>query len=97
MGYHDETLVAHFQLIPFNPAFPADPQMAAGQPSVQTYVLDDANEDGTVDVADAVAVINVYLTGDSSNVNISVADANGDGVIDIADAVYIINVYLTNQ
>ena len=97
MGYHDETLVAHFQLIPFNPAFPADPQMAAGQPSVQTYVLGDANEDGTVDVADAVAVINVYLTGDSSNVNISVADANGDGVIDIADAVYIINVYLTNQ
>lgn len=96
MGYHDETLVAHFRLLPFIPAFPTDPLMADGQPSVQTYLLGDANEDGVVDVADAVAVINVYLTGDSSNVNSSVADANGDGVIDIADAVFIINAYLTN-
>ncbi len=97
MGYHDETLVAHFRQLPFNPALPADPQMAAGQPSVATYAIGDANEDGDVDVADAVAVINVYLSGDSSTVNAGLADANHDGVIDIADAVYIINLYLTNQ
>lgn len=97
MGYYDETLVAHFRQLPFNPTSPSDPQMAEGQTDVQTHATGDANEDGSIDVADAVAVINVYLTGDSSTVNVRLADANGDGVIDVADAVAIINLYLTNQ
>lgn len=97
MGFHDETLVAHFQELPFNPVSPSDPQTAEGQSDIQTHAKGDANEDGSIDVADAVAVINVYLTGDSSTVNVVLADADGDGVIDIADAVYIINLYLTNQ
>ena len=42
-------------------------------------------------VTDAVAVINAYLSGDSSSINVSVADVNRDGVIDITDAVAIIN------
>ncbi len=96
-GYHDETLVAHFNLLPFNPALPIDPLMAEGQSSVQTHAKGDANEDNSIDVADAVKVINVYLTNDSSTVDVGLADANRDGVIDIADAVYIINMYLTNQ
>ncbi len=97
MGYHDETLVAHFRQLPFTPALPADPQMAEGQTDVQTHAKGDVNEDGSIDVADAVAVINVYLTGNYSTVNVGLADANNDGVIDIADAVCIINLYLTNQ
>lgn len=97
MGYHDETLVAHFRQLPFNPTNPSDPQMAEGQTEVQTHAKGDANEDDVIDVADAVAVINVYLTGDSSSVNAGLADANSDGVIDVADAVFIINLYLTNQ
>ena len=97
MGYHDETLVAHFQQLPFNPPLPSDPQMAVGQSSVETHATGDANEDNVVDVTDVVAVINAYLTGDSSAVNIGLADANRDGVIDISDAVYIINLYLNKQ
>lgn len=95
--YKDETLVAHFQQLPFNPTSPSEPEMAEGQTNVQTHAKGDANEDRSIDVADAVTVINVYLTGDSSTVDFGLADANGDGVIDIADAVYIINMYLTNQ
>lgn len=95
--YNDVTLVAHFRQLPFNPTSPGDPQMAEGQEDVQTHAKGDANEDGTVDVADAVAIINVYLTQDTSMVNTRLADANGDGVIDIADAVNVINLYLTNQ
>lgn len=97
MGFHDETLVAHFQELPFNPSSPADPSMAEGQTDVQTHAKGDVNEDGTVDTADAVAVINLYLTGNSDGMNTGLADANGDGVIDMADVVFIINVYLTNQ
>lgn len=95
-GYHDEELVAHFNLLPFNPASPSEPETAEGQSDIQIYAQGDANEDGIVDTADAVAVINVYLTGDDSDVNPALADANSDGVIDMADVVYIINVYLTN-
>ena len=97
MGYHDETLVARFTLLPFNPISPSEPQTAPGQEDIQTHARGDANEDGAIDVADAVAVTNVYLTGDESGVNPTLADANNDGVIDMADVVYIINVYLTNQ
>ena len=42
-------------------------------------------------MTDAMAVINAYLSGDSSSINVSVADMNRDGVIDITDAVAIIN------
>lgn len=97
MGYHDETLVARFTLLPFNPISPSEPQTAPGQEDIQTHARGDANEDGAIDVADAVAVTNVYLTSDESGVNPTLADANNDGVIDMADVVYIINVYLTNQ
>ena len=54
------------------------------------------NEDGAVDITDDVAVINVYLTGETSAVNPALADVNGDGSIDITDAVAIINIYLNN-
>ena len=95
--YNDVTLVARFKALPFNPESPADPSHVEGQEDVQTHAKGDTNEDGTVDVADAVAIINIYLTGKSDGLNTGLADANGDGVIDIADAVYVINIYLTNQ
>ena len=97
MGIHDETLVAHFRQLPFTPANPDEPQMSEWQTDVQTHAKGDANEDGVVNVADAVAVINVYLTGDASTVNFSLADTDGNGIINVADAVYIINLYLTRE
>ena len=93
--YQDVTLTAHFRELPFTPVDPSDPESQGGD--IQTLDNGDANGDGSVDVTDAVAVINAYLSGDSSSINVSVADVNRDGVIDITDAVAIINLYLNNQ
>ena len=97
MGYHDETLVAHFNQLTFNPANPGDPLTVEGQTNIQTHETGDVNKDGVIDVTDAVAVINVYLTGNSSTVNTGLSDVNKDGVIDVTDAVAIINYYLTHK
>ena len=94
--YHDTTLTAHFRELPFTPVFPDDPSSPEGA-NPQTLQTGDANGDGSVDVTDAVAVINAYLTSDQSGINADVADVNHDGVIDITDAVAIINLYLNSQ
>lgn len=93
--FHDVTLTAHFRELPFTPTNPDDPVSQGG--NIQTLLTGDANEDGSVDVTDAVAVINAYLTSDQSGINAGVADVNHDGVIDITDAVAIINLYLNSQ
>jgi len=105
-GYSDATLEAHFRelppepVLPFTPTSPSEPStptLPDGQTvDVQTKLTGDVNEDGAVDITDAVAVINVYLTGETSAVNPALADINGDGSIDITDAVAIINIYLNN-
>ena len=78
-----------------DPEDPADPESAGGD--IQTLLTGDANGDGSVDVTDAVAVINAYLTSDQSSINTGVADVNHDEVIDITDAVAIINLYLNSH
>ena len=93
--YQDVTLTAHFRELPFTPVDPSDPESQGGD--IQTLDNGDANGDGSVDVTDAVAVINAYLSGDNSSINVGVADVNHDNVIDITDAVAIINLYLNNQ
>lgn len=93
--YHDVTLTAHFQELPFTPTNPDDPASQGGD--IQTLKTGDANGDGSVDVTDAVAVINAYLSGNNDNINVGVADVNHDNVIDITDAVAIINLYLNSQ
>ena len=93
--FHDVTLTAHFRELPFTPTNPDDPSSAGGD--IQTLMTGDANGDGSVDVTDAVAVINAYLSGDNSAINVGVADVNHDSVIDITDAVAIINLYLNSQ
>ena len=95
--FHDVTLTAHFRELPFTPVFPDDPDQLKTQNDVQTLLTGDADGDGSVDVTDAVAVINAYLTNNTSGINVGVADINHDGVIDITDAVGIINLYLNSQ
>lgn len=91
-SFWDATLVARFRQLPFTPTDPSEPVSQGGD--IQTHQTGDANEDGSVDVTDAVAVINAYLNNDTSGINVSLSDVNGDGVIDITDAVAIINLYL---
>lgn len=59
--------------------------------SPQSIMLGDVNDDGDVDIADAVCVVN-YIVGKVRPVFIeAAADVNHDGDIDIADAVHIVN------
>ena len=69
------------------------PAIAATQTTVtvENYLKGDVDGDGTVDLADAVVIIN-YCVGKTVNKFVEkAADADGDGVIDLADAVRIIN------
>ena len=53
--------------------------------------LGDANGDGSVDIADAVCIVNHVVGKPNTTFIEAAADANGDGDIDIADAVHIVN------
>ena len=52
----------------------------------------DVNNDGTVSVADAVAIISYVLGENPSNFNAAAADVNGDDKVTIADAVEVIKI-----
>ena len=60
----------------------------------------DANEDGSVNVSDAVYVINyVFITGSPEPKPVKACgDANGDASVNVSDAVYVINyVFITGS
>ena len=60
----------------------------------QAGVKGDVNGDGTVDVADVNAAINVILTLEPASKYNGRADVNGDGTVDVADLNAIINTIL---
>jgi len=51
----------------------------------------DANNDCTINVGDAVFIINYIFKDGTSPEPACIGDANGDGVVNVGDAVYIIN------
>ena len=54
----------------------------------------DANGDGSLDINDALCIVN-YLTGNPvAGFNAAAADVNGDGQVTIADAVIVVNIIL---
>jgi autotransporter-associated beta strand protein len=57
-------------------------------------LIGDANRDGEVTMADANAVVNCFLGGDTENISLPHADVNGDGNITMADANAIVNIFL---
>ena len=63
---------------------------------VKNYLRGDANGDGEVSIADAVAVVNYILTNGNPTVNFVQSAADVDGVegITIADALAIVNIIL---
>lgn len=87
------TLVARFEYSPDNPG---DPFGDGSQTDVQNKPSGDANGDGTVNVTDAVFVINVCL-GLTEGVNTAKCDVNGDGAVNVTDAVAIINTCLKGK
>ena len=54
----------------------------------------DVNGDGTVDISDVNAVINIMLGKGQSN---DAADVNGDGKVDISDVNVVINIMLGKE
>lgn len=59
--------------------------------TIQSLLVGDANSDGTVDIADAVCIVNRLVGKETPSYVAAAADANSDGVVDIADAVRIVN------
>jgi len=55
------------------------------------YVCGDANSDQTVNVSDAVFIINYAFAGGQAPNPLEAADANFDTSVNVSDAVYIIN------
>jgi len=63
--------------------------------SKPAYTRGDVDGDGTVGIADATAIIDYLLNGDSTGINLAAADADLDGNVGIADATALID-YLLN-
>ena len=59
--------------------------------TISQYKKGDANNDGDVDIADAVCIINHVVGLPTPSFVKQAADANSDGDVDIADAVRIVN------
>ena len=62
--------------------------------AVGATVKGDANGDGVVDIADAVAIMNYILGNPPAGFNEAAADISGDGNITITDAVGVVNIIL---
>lgn len=65
--------------------------------SVASPLLGDVNNDGEVDVIDAIALNGYYLNNNISSLDPTVCDVNKDGDIDVADVIAIISIYLSGQ
>ena len=89
VGENDVTLTARFD---YNPVIPGEP-VNDGQTNVDNSQKGDVNNDGTVDVQDVVACVNIVLT-DTDNMR---ADVNGDGQIDVQDVVSLVNIILNKE
>lgn len=90
MPARDVTLTARFRYDPSSPDEPYNPD----QEGVQTHLQGDINADGTVDVTDAVLLLNHYLAGTPSPEVITLCDMNADGTVDVTDAVLVLNKFM---
>lgn len=54
----------------------------------------DADGNGTVNISDAIALINHILNGESSGLDLTAADMDGNGTVNISDAIALINIIL---
>lgn len=99
MPYHDVTLTARFRYTwVFNPEDPADPESQGGNIQTEELLIQgDIDEDGVVDAADIMLLINSYLSAKTNELDKRICDLNNDNVIDAADIMLLINRYLNNQ
>ena len=67
------------------------PVLVGGQITVLPYLCGDANHDATVNIGDAVYVVNYIFKGGPAPSPLESGDANWDLAVNVGDAVYIIN------
>jgi len=61
------------------------------------YICADANSDGSVNVSDAVYIINYVFVGGPAPAPLEAGDANLDGSVNVSDAVAIVNYVFTGK
>ncbi len=89
MPNEEATLTARYV---YDPTSPNDPA-GGGQTDIDNTLTGDADGDRIVDVTDAVAIINAFLSGSTA----TVYDINKDGIVDVTDAVKAISIYLQTK
>ena len=55
------------------------------------FIRGDVNCDETIDIGDAVVLLNYLFKGDDPPDPLAAGDANCDGVVDLADVVHLLN------
>ena len=71
-----------------------NPNTTTSQLNVIEVTMGDVNNDGGIDIADAIGIVNHILKKTASTFVTGAADLNNDGVIDIADAIAVVNIIL---
>ncbi len=71
--------------------FDYTPVFYGGEVVIRDVARGDANNDGRLDVGDAVYLINFVFRSGEGTITIESGDANFDFIIDVGDAVYLIN------
>jgi hypothetical protein len=87
----DESTTANFVVSISDPYYTTDQTV-----NIKIYSCGDANDDGDINVADAVYIIAYVFSGGPGPVPLAAGDANGDGEVNVADGVFLIN-YVFNQ
>ena len=64
--------------------------------TVKDIMLGDVNNDGIINVTDAIGVVNYILKNTPSSFVEGAADVNQDGIINITDAIGVVNMILGN-
>jgi hypothetical protein len=72
---------------------PSDPQLL----SLKKYTLGDVNDDGKINVRDAMLVVNKIIGKDTQNAIEEAMDMNGDGKINVRDAILIVNIIIGKE
>ena len=81
-----------------NVKFSTPAAVSVAVPNVTTSItvsdvqLGDVNQDGQIDIADAIGIVNRVVRKDSATFIEKAADVNGDGQVDIADAIAVVNI-----